>query len=272
MYPTIISGNLNEDIDALTGIPQPTRRPNVNVQTEGYLNPINAPVATTRTHNMVSRPGSVSSNGPLSPVPVSPPPDAPMEHNNNKRCSLIPEPAYTNSIIIENGSHLPYYANIKAADVVENHSHVYMNVDTNTKDTTKEMPQLSEETEERHCYANIDSKDIENLRSISDNHYNSVPPTPTIPYKEEEYKLNYIAVTEVNYAELDLDAGDINSPTGSQAVPESPKVEKKKSYATIDFQKTTALSQSINPTMAVEEGIRKTRHNSTINYNNSMSD
>lgn len=53
----------------------------------------------------------------------------------------------------------------------------------------------------------------------------------------------------------------VTSTVGAQ---DSPTLQKK-SYATIDFPKTIALSQSINPKADMEEGSRKTRHNSTIN-------
>ncbi|KAJ8932766.1 hypothetical protein NQ314_014468 [Rhamnusium bicolor] len=265
-----ISNNLNTNIEfpipvVSTG-PPVQRRIGVGFQPEGYLNPVAAP-STTRSQNMLSRPGSVSSNGPLSPTTMG---------------SLVTEPSYTNTnVILENGSVLPNYANLgvtTAEATAESFCHVYMNVDTKicTKDVNvaKEMTDIPEkiiETEEKHCYANIDAKDIENLRPMSDTHFSSVPATPTIPYSDMEYVPEYITVREVNYAELDLDQTSKNVSSGSQVVPESPKVEKK-SYATIDFQKTTALSQSINPRMTVEEGSRKTRHNSTINYNNSLSD
>ncbi|CAG9817400.1 unnamed protein product [Phaedon cochleariae] len=243
-----ITGNVNEENNSnlnsdfpMNGPPVVARRPTM---TEGYLNPV-VPTVALRAHTMTSRPSSVSSNGPLSPTALSSPPP---EHNNNKRASLVPESSTISNTAKETESILPPYANLASNEAnPETSSHVYMNIDTsNAKD-------LPEEIDEKHCYANIDSRDLENLRPLVE----SVPATPTTPYID----LDYNPVREVNYAELDLDiaskepASDISS--------ESPKVEKK-SYATIDFQKTTALSQSINPSMAVEEGIRKTRHNSTI--------
>lgn len=280
---TPLTNNLNTNIEfpmpvASTG-PPVQRRVDVGYQAEGYLNPVTVP-GNARSHNMMSRPGSVSSNGPLSPTPTSPPPDVTLEHNNNKRGSLITEPSYTNTnVLLENGSVLPNYANlgVTSETIAESSCHVYMNVDTkNTKDlnVAKEMTDIPEkiiETEEKHCYANIDAKDIENLRPMPDTHFPSVPPTPTIPYGDMEYVSEYITVREVNYAELDLDPTNKNVSSSSQVAVESPKIEKE-SYAKIDFQKTNALSQSINPRMTVEEGSRKTRHNSTINYNNSLSD
>ncbi|XP_023013332.1 uncharacterized protein [Leptinotarsa decemlineata] len=259
-----ITGNINDEVNvsstaefSTNGPPIITRRPNTVFQTEGYLNPIVAP-APTRPFTMISRPGSVSSNGPLSPTAISPPPDLPVEHNNNKRSSLVPEPSYTNTSVVENGSIQFQYANMAPSEpTLESSCHVYMNVDTNC---TKDLHDLAEEVEERHCYANIDNSDIETLRPLPA----SIPPTPTTLYCD----LENIGIREVNYAELDLNAKESVVPL---AAPETPTVEKK-SYATIDFQKTTALSQSINPRMTVEEGIRKTRHNSTIHYNNSLSD
>ncbi|KAG5891368.1 hypothetical protein JTB14_007608 [Gonioctena quinquepunctata] len=263
-----ISGNINEEnnLNMMTdfpavGPPTVTRRPNTVFQTEGYLNPIIASVPT-RPHTMISRPGSVSSNGPLSPSTVSPPPDHPIEHNNNKRGSLVPESNFNNSAVVDNGSIQLQYMNLPLPEPevrtgLESSSHIYMNVDTNC---TKDLQELPEEIEEKHCYANVGKNEIETLRPLP----SSVPPTPTTLYCD----LENIGIREVNYAELDLDAKEPQVPL---AEPESPTIEKK-SYATIDFQKTTALSQSINPRMTVEEGIRKTRHNSTIHYNNSLSD
>lgn len=239
---------------------------------EGYLNPVSLS-NSVRVHPSLSRPGSVISNGPVSPPVLSPPPlITPEEHNNN----LIAEHSYTNTFgIVEtmeaaqaNYENLgigaltsPVVAcnenNMGAA--IESPCHLYMNVDTSA---TKEEP----EDDVRHCYANIDTKD--NLRPLFNHEtpLSSVPQTPTSLY---------LTIYEVNYAELDLDPGKGEAPTTSQLTPESPKG--KKSYATIDFQRTNALSQSTNPRMEVEEGSRKTRHNSTISdvparHSNSLSD
>lgn len=226
-----------------TGPPVQRRIPS---QPEGYLNPVGAP-----------RPGSLTSNG-----PVSPPLEPPHEHNNNKRGSV--EHAYTNSSVITE-LETANYANLgpegeELRTLVESPCHLYMNVDTSvTKDSENEE-------NARHCYANIDTKDLEHLRPLlTGAEASSVPQTPTALY---------LTVHEVNYAELDLDPVKNDAPT-SQVTPESPN--KAKSYATIDFQKTNALSQSINPPMEVEEGSRKTRHNSTISdvttrHSNSLSD
>nr|CAH7750400.1 unnamed protein product [Callosobruchus chinensis] len=263
-----ITGNVpSEDPSGMDHVsnsqpPQPTaRRPTITLQTTesgGYLYPSGVPVPMIPRTTPTSRPGSVSSsNGPLSPSDV-----INVEHNNNKRNSA--EPAYTNSAVIENGLAPPLYANL-SAEAAEPVGHVYMNVERNTKDITKE-----DEEEVRHCYANIDSKDIEKLRPLSDTQLGSAPQTPTIPYGNDPTAgAEYVPVREVNYAELDLDNGDPTSPPpASNAGPtETSPTPRTKSYAMIDFQKTTALSQSINPMMTEDEGSRKTRHNSTINYN-----
>ncbi|XP_056636559.1 fibroblast growth factor receptor substrate 2 [Diorhabda sublineata] len=250
-----ITGNLadesNPNDSLANGQLLVTRRPNLNnifqVQTEGYLNPISVP-PVSRPIVGNSRPGSVGSNGPLSPT-LSPPlqVETPTEHNNNKRGSLVPEPTYTNSLVLDSSLMLPQYINMGSSEVTEvsGPSRLYMNVD---------MP---EEPEERHCYANIDTEDLEVARP---------PDTTLIPYVSVDPNV----VEEVNYAELDLNGdGDRNS-NAPTVVPEGPSIKEK--YVTIDFQKTTALSQSINPNMTVEEGCRKTRHNSTINYHSSVSD
>lgn len=264
------SGNLDNELPL-------NRRTNQNFHSEGYLNPVNSLNVTRSTINVVSRPGSVSSNGPLSPNTISPPSDASLEHNNNKHGGLAIEPSYTNTSIIDKGSILQHYANVIPSDQNNGVNHVYMNVTTNcakenSKDITESQGLNQIDPENLHCYANIDSKDIEILRPLFDTQLGSMPATPTIPYKDSELPLNYISIKEVNYAELDLDSSEKSCSISQAVPPESPKIENGKGYATIDFQKTTALSQSINPRMTVEEGSRKTRHNSTINYNNSLSD
>ncbi|XP_047344921.1 fibroblast growth factor receptor substrate 3 isoform X3 [Vespa velutina] len=130
------------------------------------------------------------------------------------------------------------------------------------------LPVLQSNSEDgsRHCYANLESTEIESLKkrfsgiSISDK--SPLPPsTPT-----------GIAIREVNYAVLDLDKKDESmNPSLDGAIhltpspPESPnKIQK--GYATIDFNKTAALCHSVNPNLVNDnEGSRKTRHNSTIN-------
>ncbi|RZC41078.1 IRS domain containing protein [Asbolus verrucosus] len=264
-----------------TGPPVQRRIPS---QPEGYLNPVSAP-NNIRSHPSLSRPGSITSNGPVSPTATSPPPvnatEISQEHNNNKRGSLILDHPYTNSSALAeiDSATQSNYANLGIVtsptstvpaeayvSVMESPCHLYMNVDTNA---TKDVNETEEDA--RHCYANIDTKELEHLRpllkSSIDTPLPSVPQTPTALY---------VTVREVNYAELDLDPSKNDAPTTSQITPDSPN-RAKKSYATIDFQKTNALSQSINPPMEVEEGSRKTRHNSTISdvtarHSNSLSD
>lgn len=73
----------------------------------------------------------------------------------------------------------------------------------------------------------------------------------------------------VNYAVLDLNQPP-SSPatclTPTAAHPDSPHGNSSRGYATIDFNKTEALSHSVNPNLmdVDHEGCRKTRHNSTI--------
>lgn len=117
----------------------------------------------------------------------------------------------------------------------------------------------------RHCYANLEPSEIENLRKgfsgVSAPEKSPLPPS-TPPGGSGK---------EVNYAVLDLDTKDVpmNSPldgpsNSTTSPPESPnKIQK--GYTTIDFNKTAALSHSVNPNLVNDnEGSRKTRHNSTI--------
>lgn len=116
----------------------------------------------------------------------------------------------------------------------------------------------------RHCYANLEANEIESLRkrfsgtSVAERSP-LAPSTPT-----------GCLIREVNYAVLDLDKKDAPAGVSNNAVniapspPESPN-KPQKGYATIDFNKTAALSHSVNSNLVNDnEGCRKTRHNSTI--------
>ncbi|XP_071454851.1 fibroblast growth factor receptor substrate 2 [Hetaerina americana] len=172
--------------------------------------------------------------------------------------------------------------------------HLYMNVvPENAKDSTAKAIAHSEQ----HCYENLEPGEIGSeingmvaLTAISP--VDAVVATPSsrvgtamgaTPVNQVPIHLSLTPVApipevapvrEVNYVVLDLDRGsDSNnsqtlptSPLGSVAsFPESPR-RVSEGYATIDFNKTVALSHSVNPNMDNDtEGSRKTRHNSTIN-------
>lgn len=127
------------------------------------------------------------------------------------------------------------------------------------------------QSEERHCYENLEITDLklDTQRSPLRENSISVPPTPTN------------GTREVNYIELDLE----NTKSDTQSAqcssmqsllpPESPR-KLPIGYATIDFNKTVALSNSATPSIELDsEGSRKTRHNSTVTLgrnSNSISD
>ncbi|KAJ8963960.1 hypothetical protein NQ317_000796 [Molorchus minor] len=116
----------------------PYRTADQNFQPEGFVNPVTAPT-NARPHAMISRPGSVSSNGPISPTTISSPPDVPLEHNNNKR--------------------------------VESSCHVYMNVDTKicTKDinVAKEMTDIPEKLIESEKHYARSKRSIANSPQVA---------------------------------------------------------------------------------------------------------
>ncbi|OAD58888.1 Fibroblast growth factor receptor substrate 2 [Eufriesea mexicana] len=153
--------------------------------------------------------------------------------------------------------------------------HAYININPGqehveshgTKPRPSPLSSIQSDVEEatRHCYANLEPSEIENLRKrfsgVSVAEKSPLPPsTPTGG-----------PIREVNYAVLDLDTKDVpmNSPidgpsNSTTSPPESPN-KLQKGYATIDFNKTAALSHSVNPNLVNDnEGSRKTRHNSTI--------
>lgn len=248
---------------ASTGPPVHRRLPSIS---DGYLNPTSTTVAA-RPHPCLSRPGSVTSNGPVSPLSPPPNSETSFEHNNNTG-NLILDHSYTNT----NPVSTPTYINLELAsptgnenyvNVIENTHHLYMNVvtsDNHTKDVPKILNEVPIETEQedlQHCYANVNVNDLDFL----------MPETPNI---------TYVTPIEVNYVELDLENTKSGNTASSGNPSESPS-KVKKSYATIDFNKTNALSQSVNQRMENDQGIRKTRHNSTISdvptrHSNSSSD
>ncbi|XP_044019924.1 fibroblast growth factor receptor substrate 2 [Aphidius gifuensis] len=139
------------------------------------------------------------------------------------------------------------------------------------KKSRPSLPTLANDYDDgsRHCYANLEPGEIENLRMMipantCSNDKSSLP--PTTPSSE--------SIKEVNYAILDLDKNNITTNDGNNAIPSPPDSPSnsypQKGYATIDFNKTAALSHSVNPNVVNDnEGSRKTRHNSTINDLNS---
>lgn len=159
---------------------------------------------------------------------------------------------------------------------IEGAGHAYMNISPGQENSEtgngKARPSLAQvqtdwDEDSRHCYANLESSDIEVLRKrfsgISAAEKSPLPTTPPAA-----------PVREVNYAILDLDQKNcpvVQSPEGSvnsanSLVPPDSPNKPLKGYATIDFNKTTALSHSVNPNLVNDnEGSRKTRHNSTIN-------
>ncbi|XP_066592270.1 fibroblast growth factor receptor substrate 2 [Prorops nasuta] len=203
--------------------------------------------------------------------------------NHDKPCAL-PTASYINVDI--NSDISPLSPSHSISDVpsskedtneVDGLSHAYMNISPGQENGDSSilrirpppLPPIQTDMEDgaKHCYANLEGNEIENLRkrfsAVSIHEKSPLPPsTPT----------GGSITREVNYAILDLDTKDII--TGSlvdstentlPSPPESPN-KLQKGYATIDFNKTAALSHSVNPNVVNDnEGSRKTRHNSTIN-------
>jgi fibroblast growth factor receptor substrate 2 len=133
---------------------------------------------------------------------------------------------------------------------------VYMNVMPGT-----ELPSNNNDIEEdRHCYANLIPGDFEVFPKLTGKHplisqHSTVSCVAEIPPSIPRH---------VNYIVLDLDKKN-TVPPSSVTAPESPhKVSE--GYVTIDFDRTVALSHSINPSIENDsECLRKTRHDSTFN-------
>lgn len=119
----------------------------------------------------------------------------------------------------------------------------------------------------KHYYSNLDPSEIESLRNRYSGGASVAEKSPLPP----STPTSSCPIREVNYAVLDLDmkevpaaATDTSESTANSALPPPQSPNKpQKGYATIDFNKTTALFNSTN-LKNDNEGSRKTRHNSTI--------
>lgn len=241
--PILNNHDLQFPIPLVTTGPAVPVRPGLlqSPDTSGYLEPVIRP-AITRTQSMgTSRLNSLSSNGPISPEP--------MEHNNNKRASL--DHSYSNTILPEEELP-PCSPSPSTCSDAFNDARLYMNI--NPGDISPGIPQLLPkmelisnditEEEDRHCYANLETEEIENLRR------------------------NCVDGRDLVYAVLDLDktkedvCQNLSPTVVNNLVPESPK-KLIKGYTVIDFNKTEAVSQIAKPKQDCD-GSRKTRHNSTI--------
>ncbi|CAH0555652.1 unnamed protein product [Brassicogethes aeneus] len=170
-------------------------------------------------------------------TPSPPPITDPWERNNNQRHQ---EPTYLN--VNPARAEMRNYQNIEVAATLSE----VIDAESDPTRAYMNVEALNHKpNEQARDYANINPDDCD-------------LPAPSI-----------------NYAALDLSSSS-RHPSNTESAPGSP-LKQKKSYATIDFQKTNALSQSINPSIDTEEGSRKTRHNSTISdittrHSNSVSD
>jgi hypothetical protein len=135
--------------------------------------------------------------------------------------------------------------------------------------------------EPRHVYANLEPSEIEIARSCLPKRLSGGErPPPPLPISVCAHSpLSPTGVSrQVNYIVLDLDKSKKEpNKEASQQVPDvanasasTPTLElpgkAAEGYALIDFNKTVALSHSVNPNVDNDsEGSRKTRHNSTVN-------
>lgn len=192
----------------------------------------------------------------LAPPPATAPTERQDETNNNKVGENGPEHTYTNTLL-------------GGPDPEElTPGHLYMNIVPGTDNKVPDYPIQPqppqfvpwEQDDGPHNYANLDVDAA--LEAIV---------RPTAPPALQP-TLNYIV--------LDLEPGSEPPPPPrlSPTTPLPPDSPKKPpgGYATIDFDKTTALSHSVDPTFDDDECSRKTRHNSHISqlprHSSSVSD
>ncbi|CAB0028007.1 unnamed protein product [Trichogramma brassicae] len=120
-----------------------------------------------------------------------------------------------------------------------------------------------------HSYANLDASEIEALKkrysttSIAHGITSDQTPPPQLT-REMSYAvldLDQAAATDTDTNEIVTSPNEIAS---GSSPPDSPLKTQQTRYVTIDFNKTAALSHSVNSSDVMDEGSRKTRHNSTI--------
>lgn len=143
--------------------------------------------------------------------------------------------------------------------------------------------------EPRHCYANLEPGNIEVplslLPKVPVQPLNQIPALDKVPSAQNHQPHSITPALgqfrQVNYIVLDLEQNkdssvssalqqqqtspsSSTSPAAGSVSTESPH-RGSEGYATIDFNKTVALSHSVNPSLDNDsESSRKTRHNSTI--------
>ncbi|KAK2725735.1 fibroblast growth factor receptor substrate 2-like isoform X2 [Artemia franciscana] len=203
---------------------------------------------------------------------------------------------------------------ITSSPDLQERTNLYVNTPVSEKTSPKwnKMPVVPEhyiglddkENNDKHCYINVSpikQKDMNPvIMSPEESHlYINVIPdqtlkSPTSDYLSSGSELTLRPeITPVNYVLLDLDRGSDStnsqnqplSPQGSESsyYPESPTKKTpegnvpQSGYATIDFDKTAALSKSISENSEKDaEGLRRTRHSivnrTFLRNNSSMSD
>ncbi|XP_011498845.1 PREDICTED: serine/threonine-protein kinase pakG [Ceratosolen solmsi marchali] len=182
----------------------------------------------------------------------------------------------------------------------------------------QQQQQSESEDGSRHFYANLEASELEGLKK----RFSATSIVEKLPVQTPPPLLNVTAAREMSYAVLDLDKNNApSSNIGTAAIitaastsastsasttasttmtitstessvtpqlppssspPDSPLKSQQIGYVTIDFNKTAALSHSVNSCLIsdIDEGSRKTRHNSTISelispssrHNSSMSE
>lgn len=196
-----------------------------------------------------------SEGNPISPTHSIPETTTTLKEESNDNTGTVPEHAYMN---ISPGQER--MENVAAAAAVR----------ARPPPLPVPLPDAADDGT-RHCYANLEASEIESLRKRYSG-TSVAEKSPLLPSTPTGFPIR-----EVNYAVLDLDKKDNAAATNAAAAgasdsvanpapspPESPN-KPQKGYATIDFNKTAALSHSVNPNLVNDnEGSRKTRHNSTI--------
>lgn len=196
------------------------------------------------------------------------------------------------AVMIDLASSQATYVNVPASDTQSNAASAYGPAATEYRASVASLgngavrkvpPSLQHQSSSKddlHSYANLDLVTAPSPAAVTNGyHHHATAATAiaaaTAPQQQQQQPHTQAPRPEprkhkVNYIQLDLKGSSDNlsngavppaSPISTTSVPESPS-RRTESYATIDFHKTAALSNSGRSSN--DEGFRKTRHNSNI--------
>lgn len=280
--------------------PQGTASPSPPPQGTGSLQPLNISVANSASTLQSNRTSHINDSLPSTSAPIT----SSTRSNSYQNGELLLENNNTKSDQIREQVNQTYI-NIDIANLDASITPVYMNILTGQTDELAANIQGGSNVDwedPKHCYANLDTRELNQGQALNRVTLSNSFSLRNIPIASNTGQRNISTSlsptspeTQVNYIVLDLDnkndsvgTSGFIPPSSKSTLPPSPTYNTSSTsafstisitsnivggnvegYATIDFNRTVALSQSTVPrTSPDEEGSRRTRHNSTITNSN----